>query len=71
MNPANLEVELSETVNSMRTVKLSLCLTKQHAMKAYWGEGIVPRILNLGTRRRCVVSFTHRPLYPQGKITLK
>jgi hypothetical protein len=27
-------------------VKLSLCLTKHHAMKAYWGsEDIVPRIL--------------------------
>jgi hypothetical protein len=29
---------------------LSLCLTKQHAMKAYWGNGcIAPRILDLGT----------------------
>jgi hypothetical protein len=46
-------------------VKLSLCLTKHHAMKTYWGSGsIAPRILDLGTR---VVSFTHRPLYPQGK----
>jgi len=27
-------------------VKLSLCLTKHHAMKAYWGsEGIAPHIL--------------------------
>jgi hypothetical protein len=27
-------------------VKLSLCLTKHHAMKAYWGSGgIAPRIL--------------------------
>jgi len=31
----------------------SLCLTKRHAMKAYWGSrGIVPRILDLGTRWR-------------------
>jgi hypothetical protein len=29
--------------------------------------GIVPRILDLGTRWRWVVSFTSRPLYPQGK----
>jgi hypothetical protein len=41
--------------NDMRKVKvkLSLCLTKHHAMKTYWGSGgIVPCILNLGTRRR-------------------
>jgi hypothetical protein len=30
---------------------------------------IIPRILDLGTRLRWVVSFTHRPLYPQGKNT--
>jgi hypothetical protein len=37
-------------------------------MKAYWGsEGIAPRILNLGTTERWVVSFTSRPLYPQEK----
>jgi hypothetical protein len=29
-------------------VKLSLCLTKHHAMKAYWSGGIAPRILDLG-----------------------
>jgi hypothetical protein len=34
-------------------VKLSLCLTKHHVMKAYWGSGgIAPRILDLGTRWR-------------------
>jgi len=33
--------------------KLSLYLTKHHAMKTYWGNGgIAPRILNLGTRWR-------------------
>jgi hypothetical protein len=37
-------------------------------MKAYWGSvDIAPRILDLGTRWRWVVSFTPRPLYPQGK----
>jgi hypothetical protein len=49
-------------------VKLSLCLTKHHAMKAYLGNGdIAPRILGLGTRWRRVVSFTPReksPWYP-------
>jgi hypothetical protein len=39
-------------------------------MKAYWvSECIAPRILDLGTRWRCVVSFTHRPLYLQGQST--
>jgi len=34
-------------------VKVSLCLTKHHAVKAYWGSGgIAPRILDLGTRWR-------------------
>jgi hypothetical protein len=36
-----------------KKAKLSLCLTKHHAMKAYWGSGgIAPRILDLGTRWR-------------------
>jgi hypothetical protein len=51
-----------------KKIKLSLCLTKHHAMKAYWGSGsIAPHILDLGTSRRRVVSFTPRPLYPQRK----
>jgi hypothetical protein len=30
-------------------VKLSLCLTKHHTMKTYWGNGgIAPHILDLG-----------------------
>jgi hypothetical protein len=52
---------------------LSLCflLTEHHAMKAYWGSGgISPRILDLSTRWRRVVSFVLRPLYPQGKNPL-
>jgi hypothetical protein len=49
-------------------VKLSLCLIKHHGMKTYCGSGcIAPRILDLGTRWRRVVSFTSRPLYPQRK----
>jgi hypothetical protein len=42
-------------------------LTKHQALKAYWGGGgTAPRILDLGTRQRWVVSFTPRPLYPQA-----
>jgi hypothetical protein len=37
-------------------------------MKAYWGSVcIAPRIIELDTRWRWVVSSTPRPLYPQGK----
>jgi hypothetical protein len=46
------------------TMKTST-LIKHHAMKMYWRSGDTnPRILNLGTRWRYVVSFTPRPLYP-------
>jgi hypothetical protein len=49
-------------------VKLSLILTKHHAMKTYWRSGgIAPRILDLDTRWRWVDSFMPRPLYHQGK----
>jgi len=48
--------------------KSCLCLTKHNAMKMYWGSGgIVPGILDLGTRWRWVVSFMPWPLYTQGK----
>jgi hypothetical protein len=44
---------------------MSLCLTKHHVVKTYWGSrGIAPRIFNLSTRWRRVVSFTPRPFYP-------
>jgi hypothetical protein len=34
-----------------KKVKLSLCLTKHHAMKTYWGSGgTAPLILDLGMR---------------------
>jgi hypothetical protein len=32
-------------------------------MKAYWGGGIAPRIPDLGTRRRRLISFTIWQLY--------
>jgi hypothetical protein len=57
-------------------LKLSLCLTKYHAMKTYpvlnqaphhehllERESIAPRLPTLGTRREKVVRFTPRPLY--------
>jgi hypothetical protein len=45
-------------------------ITEQHAIKAYWGSGgIAPRILDLGSRCRWVVSFTPQPFYPQGKCS--
>jgi hypothetical protein len=46
----------------------ALFLTEQQAIKAYWGSGgRAPRILDLGTRWRWVVSLTPQPLYSQGK----
>jgi hypothetical protein len=40
-------------VNVKLKVNLSLCLTKHHAMKTYWGSGgIAPLILDLGPRCR-------------------
>jgi hypothetical protein len=49
-------------------VKLSLCLTKHHAMKTYWGSGcIAPLILDLGTRWRWVVIFTPGRFTPRER----
>jgi hypothetical protein len=42
-------------------------LTEHRAMKPYWGSGCIAPRIDLGTRWRWVVSFTPRPLYPQGK----
>jgi len=33
------------SINKKVNVKLSLCLTKHHAMKSYWSGGIAPLIL--------------------------
>jgi hypothetical protein len=39
-----------------------------HAMKTYWGSrGIVPLILNVGTKWRWVFSFTSQLLYSQER----
>jgi hypothetical protein len=52
-------------------VKLSLCFFSQAPSHedVLGSGGIAPRILDLGTRWRWVVSFTALPLYPQGKRT--
>jgi hypothetical protein len=43
-------------------------LIKHRTMKTYWrSEGMAPRILNLSTRWKWVVSLTPRSLYPLGK----
>jgi hypothetical protein len=49
-------------------VKLSMChnWAPRH-VDVFGSAGVAPRILDLGTRWRWVVSFTPRPLYPQGK----
>jgi hypothetical protein len=42
-----------------------MLLTEYQAMKVYGGSGrIAPRILDLGTRWRCVVSFMTRERAP-------
>jgi len=48
---------------------LSLSLIR-HTTKTWWSGGKDPRILDLGSRRRWVVSFTPRPLYPREMNTL-
>jgi hypothetical protein len=49
----------------------SPCVTKHHVIEMYWGNGgIAPRILDLGTRWRWVVSYTPLPLYSQGQSPL-
>jgi hypothetical protein len=40
---------------------------KHHSMKTYWGVEVQLHVFyDLGTRWRWMVSFTPRPLYPQG-----
>jgi hypothetical protein len=56
-----------ETVKG-RKVKMSLCWTKRHAVKTYWGSGgIALHILHFGTKWRWVASFTFRPVQPRRK----
>jgi hypothetical protein len=54
-------------VNVKVKVKLSLCFKWVPLNEGVLGSGVIaPRILDLGTRRRWVVSFTPRLLHPQG-----
>jgi hypothetical protein len=62
--PTNLQIFIyivaNETVKVK--VKLSLCLTKHHAMETYWGAEVeLHAIFDLGTRWRWMISFTPRP----------
>jgi hypothetical protein len=60
--------EIIEKVKVNLLVYFLFFLTKHHDMKTSWGSGGKNlHILDLGTRWRWVVSFTPRPLYPQGK----
>jgi hypothetical protein len=61
-----LALRRSKGKSCKNKVKLSLCLTK-HQADVLGSGGIAPRILDLGTRQRWVVSFTSWSLYPQGK----
>jgi hypothetical protein len=58
---------LNHTIYSDKRLNSSLCLINQ-IMKMHCGSvGIAPRILNLSTRWRWVVSFTSQPLYSRGQ----
>jgi hypothetical protein len=51
--PSPCQESNCEEFNIKVKVKLSLCLTKYHAIKTYWGNGgIAPCILDLSTRWR-------------------
>jgi hypothetical protein len=50
--------------------KVKVKLSLSHDMKTLGSGGIAPRIPDLSTRRRRVVSFTSQPLYPQVKSPL-
>jgi hypothetical protein len=59
-------------VHDIGKVKLPLCLTEHHAVKAYGrGRGIAPRILILSTRWMGVVGFAPRLLYPLYPLNKK
>jgi hypothetical protein len=67
-SPITYLTELPSSLPRFYSTFIPVLLTEQHAMKASWGNGAIsPRILDLGTGWRWVVSFTHRPLYHQGK----
>jgi hypothetical protein len=61
------EVDMAAILVSLIVkVKLSLCLTKSHAMKTYWGSGgIASCILEHSTRWRCCQLHTLVTLPPR------
>jgi hypothetical protein len=53
LRPQSENAERHSATLKGKKVKLLLCLIKSHAIEDVWvGEGIVPRILNLGSRWR-------------------
>jgi hypothetical protein len=64
-------IEKRDPLNTNLLKYVYVRLAKHHTRKTYWGSaGIAPRILNLGTRRRWVVSFAPRPLYSHAQWIL-
>jgi hypothetical protein len=63
----NTRIKISTPQYKGQKVKLSLSLIKHQPMKTYSQWRYSSTILDLGTRRRRVVSFTLRPLCSQGK----
>jgi hypothetical protein len=60
--------KLQALISGYDTNELEVKFSFVHATKAYRGRtSITPPTLNLGTRLRCVASFTPRLLYPLGK----
>jgi hypothetical protein len=55
-----------------RKIKLPLCWSNSAPRyeDVWWSGGLYPRIFNLGTTWRWVVSFTARPIYTRGKSPL-
>jgi hypothetical protein len=64
--PEDWTLLFSSVFNSF---SFSLCLTNKalYNEDVWWSECIDPRILDIDTRWRWVVSFTYRPLYFRGK----
>jgi hypothetical protein len=62
-------LNLSTWYSKVKGKVVPVLLTKHHAMKSYGGvELYLYSFFDHGTRWRCMVIFTPRLLYPQGKI---
>jgi hypothetical protein len=60
-------VNVASQIKVKVKVKLSMRLTKYHAMKAYWESGGIASRILWPRHYMEVISFTLRPLYHQGK----